>query len=155
MCSIKIPSGHSVSITDECLDAFQVLRSGRGCNKLQYLIFRIADDESSVVVEDSSSEPNYEVFRRKLSSAVDGQGRPMPRYGVYDVEYDLGQDGKRAKTVFFTWVPQNTPLKLCMMYASTNEQLKNALNLKIFIHADSADELEWKNVLNQASGGRV
>ncbi|PLB53568.1 cofilin, actophorin [Aspergillus steynii IBT 23096] len=150
---MSIPSG--VTITDECLDAFRALHSGRGRNKLQYVIFKIADDEASVVVEDSSSEHDYETFRQKLSSAVDSNGRPLPRYGVYDVEYDLGEDGKRAKTVFFTWVPQNTPLKLCMLYASTNEQLKNALNLKIFIHADSPDELEWKSVLSQASGGRV
>lgn len=85
---------YSVAITNECLDAFRVLHTGRGRNKLQYVIFKIADDEASVVVEDSSPEHEYEAFCRKLSSAADSQGRPMPRYWVYNVEYNLGDDGK-------------------------------------------------------------
>ena len=46
-------------------------------------------------------------------------------------------------------------VQLCMIYASTKEQLKNALDIKLSIHADSLDEIEWKSVLNVASGGKV
>lgn len=46
-------------------------------------------------------------------------------------------------------------VQLCMIYASTKEQLKNALDIKLSIHADSLDEIEWKFVLNVASGGKV
>lgn len=41
-----------------------------------------------------------------------------------------------------------------MIYASTKEQLKNALDVKLSIHADSSDEIEWKSMVNMASGGK-
>jgi cofilin len=38
-----------------------------------------------------------------------------------------------------------------MLYASTMEQLKRALNLSFFIHAGSEDEVEWETVLKAVS----
>ncbi|KAE8377114.1 hypothetical protein BDV26DRAFT_293541 [Aspergillus bertholletiae] len=150
---MSMPSG--VSITDECLTAYNQLRSGRGAKKPTFVIYRISDDQTTVVVEESSAERDFETFRNRLSSTVDSRGNPAPRYAVYDVEYDLGEDGKRCRTVFISWVPAGTPLKLCMLYASTKEQLRNALDVKLSIHADTPDEIEWKTVLSVASGGKV
>ena len=42
-----------------------------------------------------------------------------------------------------------------MLYASTRETLKNALNIHQSIHADDKSEIEWKNVLEEASGGKA
>jgi hypothetical protein len=43
-----------------------------------------------------SDDPDYEVFREKLENATDSKGKPAPRYGVYDVEFELsGGEGKR------------------------------------------------------------
>ncbi|KAB8204921.1 hypothetical protein BDV34DRAFT_110824 [Aspergillus parasiticus] len=150
---MSMPSG--VSIADECITTFKQLRSGRGAKKPTFVIYRISDDQTAVVVEDSSAEQDFEAFRHKLCSTVDSRGNPAPRYAVYDVEYDLGEDGKRCKTVFISWVPASTPLKLCMLYASTKEQLRSALDVKLSIHADTPDEIEWKTVLSVASGGKA
>ena len=91
------------------------MRSSRGPNKIRFVIFKVSDDQRSVVVDGSSNESDYEVFRCKLSGAGDQAGDtvPPPRFAVYDVEFDLGQDGKRTKSVFISWVPQGTPLKVC------------------------------------------
>ncbi|KAM0355757.1 hypothetical protein ACHAPU_000143 [Fusarium lateritium] len=86
---------YRVTIDGECISAANSLRFSRGPNKTKYIIFKITDDEQSVVVEETSSDTNYETFRERLLSAVDKSGRPAPRYAVYDVDYDLGQDGKR------------------------------------------------------------
>ncbi|KAL1882554.1 hypothetical protein Plec18167_002970 [Paecilomyces lecythidis] len=150
---MSMPSG--VSITDECLTAFSSLRSTRGPRKPKFIIYRISDDEREVIIEESSTEQEYEVFLQKLSSAVDSKGDPTPRFAVYDVEYDLGADGKRCTTVFISWVPSSTPIKPCMLYASTKEQLRNVLDVKVSIHADEVDDLRWQNVLSVASGGRT
>ncbi|KAF5865896.1 hypothetical protein ETB97_001964 [Aspergillus alliaceus] len=150
---MSMPSG--VSIADECLVAYKQLHSGRGAKKPQFVIYRISDDQTTVLVEESSTEMDFEIFRHTLCSAVDVRGQPVPRYAVYDVEYDLGEDGKRCRTVFISWVPSNTPLKLCMLYASTKEQLRNAFDVKLSIHADTPDEVEWKIVLSVASGGKA
>ena len=42
-----------------------------------------------------------------------------------------------------------------MIYASTREVLKNALNLSASIHADDKSDIEWKTVLSVASGGKA
>ncbi|KAF2628123.1 hypothetical protein BU25DRAFT_410240 [Macroventuria anomochaeta] len=61
----------------------------------------------------------------------------------------------RNKTVFIAWVPVGTTLKLCMMYVSTKEQLRRALDIGPSIHANSLDEIEWGAVLREASGGKA
>ncbi|OOO05700.1 Actin-binding, cofilin/tropomyosin domain-containing protein [Aspergillus oryzae] len=122
---MSMPSG--VSIADECITTYKQLRSGRGAKKPTFVIYRISDDQTAVVVEDSSAEQDFKAFCHKLCSTVDSRGNPAPRYAVYDVEYDLGDD----------------------------EQLRSALDVKLSIHADTPDEIEWKTVLSVASGGKA
>jgi hypothetical protein len=42
-----------------------------------------------------------------------------------------------------------------MIYASTREPLKSALNVSTSLHADDKSDIEWKHVLNEASGGKA
>jgi len=149
---MSVDSG--VSINPECITAFNELRLGRG--KTKFIIFKIADNRQEIVVEESSHDPDYEVFRNKLEQAKDGKGKPAPRYGVYDVEFELeGGEGKRNKIVFISWVPSETPTFWSMLYATSRQTLKNALSPQASIHADDKSELEWKNVLSEASGHRA
>ncbi|KAK4863137.1 hypothetical protein LT330_010573 [Penicillium expansum] len=150
---MSLPSG--VSVADDCISAFSELRSQRSSKKPRFIIYRITEDYNTVVIEESSFEQDYEVFRQKLVSAVDAEGNPAPRYAVYDVQYDLGSEGKRSKIVFITWVPRETSIKVRMIYATTKEQVRRFLDVKASIHADDPDELEWKTVLKEASGGKA
>lgn len=68
-----------------------------------------------MAVEEVSFDASYARFLERLASTVDGQGRPAPRYAAYDVEYDLGEEGKRIKSIFISWVPFNTPVKVSTM----------------------------------------
>ncbi|KAI5301917.1 hypothetical protein KEM55_001431, partial [Ascosphaera atra] len=82
-----------ISINPECITSFNELRLGRG--KQKYIIFKIADDNKEIVVEESSADPDYDAFREKLVNAKDSKGKPAPRYAVYDVEFELeGGEGK-------------------------------------------------------------
>ncbi|KAJ4018101.1 hypothetical protein NW766_004177 [Fusarium irregulare] len=150
----EILSFNSVSIDRECIVAASALHFNSG-NKVKFVIFKITNDEQKVVLEETGFETDYEIFRQKLLSAVDGSGKPEPRYAIYDVDYDLGEDGKRTKTVFISWVPQNSPIKLRMLYASTMESLKKALNIGVFIHADGHEDIEWPELIQAASGGKA
>ena len=66
------------------------------------------------MVEETSSDPDYNKFREKLLNAKsknkrgeEGQGG---RYAVFDVEYDAeGGEGKRSKITFISWVPDDAP----------------------------------------------
>ncbi|EPS32321.1 hypothetical protein PDE_07281 [Penicillium oxalicum 114-2] len=143
-----------VSVQDECLTAFNEFRLSKG--KTKYIIYKISDNKRDVVVDAVGHDQDYEVFREQLAASKDSQGRPAPRYAVYDVEYDLGGgEGKRSKIIFISWVPSDTPTLWSMIYASTREVLKNALNLSASIHADDKSDIEWKTVLSEASGGKA
>lgn len=98
------------------------------------MIYKISDDKTSIVVEEQSSDRNYEAFLQKLTSSVDHEGNSAPRYALYDVEYDLHDDGRRyfyqprspvdeciaspsltifrATIVFISWVPEETSTRV-------------------------------------------
>ncbi|GAA87771.1 cofilin, actophorin [Aspergillus luchuensis IFO 4308] len=150
---MSLPSG--VSITAECINAYKEILYKRGAGKPAFVIYKISDDEQSIMVEECSPEKNYEAFLQRLTSAHDNDGKPAPRYAIYDVEYDLNEDGRRATTVFISWMPDVTPTRIRMLYASTKEQLRRALDVKVSIHADDLHDIEWKTILREASGGRL
>jgi cofilin len=85
----------SISVADECISAFNQLRTGPESTRPKFIIYKISDDNKSIVVEETSTAKDYEFFRQKLSAAVDKDGNPAPRYAIYDMEYDLGSEGKR------------------------------------------------------------
>ncbi|CAG8094074.1 unnamed protein product [Penicillium salamii] len=143
----------TVQIQDECITAYQDFSRSHG--KTKYIIYKIADNKKEVAVDSVGHDQDYEVFRNELASAQDSQGRPAPRYAVYDVEYELPGEGKRSKIIFISWVPSDTPTLWSMIYASTREVLKNALNVVTSIHADDKSDIEWKTVLKEASGGKA
>ena len=42
-----------------------------------------------------------------------------------------------------------------MLYATSRQTLKNAINPHTSIHADDKSDIEWKNVLKEASSGKA
>lgn len=42
-----------------------------------------------------------------------------------------------------------------MLYASTMEYLKKAVNMSVFIHADDQEDIEWEELVKAASGGKA
>lgn len=145
-----------VAVGDEVISTFNEFRmSGNKANKNKFIIFKIADNKKDVVVDEVSQETDYEVFRNKLVNAKDDKGNPVPRYAVYDVDFEILNEGKRSKIVFIAWVPGDTPTMWRMVYASTKENLKQALQITSDIHADDKSEIEWKTVLQEASGGKA
>ncbi len=81
----------------ECISAFNELKLGKD---LKWIIYKISDDWKEIVVEETSKEADYQVFRDKLLNAKskDRKGKEGigGRYAVYDVEYDLESgEGKR------------------------------------------------------------
>jgi len=42
-----------------------------------------------------------------------------------------------------------------MLYASTMEYLKKAVNMSVFIHADDQEDIEWEGLVKTASGGKA
>lgn len=91
---LEILNFNSVSIDRACIVAASTLHFNSG-SKVKFVIFKITSDKQKVVLEETGFETDYEIFRQKLISSVDESGKPEPRYAIYDVDYDLGEDGKR------------------------------------------------------------
>ncbi|KAM5456384.1 cofilin [Microsporum audouinii] len=78
-----------VTIHPDCINAYEKLRLGKGAGRTKYIIFKISDNKKEVVVDETSTNDDYEAFREKLVSSKDSNGRPAPRYAAYDVEFQL------------------------------------------------------------------
>jgi hypothetical protein len=101
----------SVSVAPECIQAFNELKLGKD---IKWIIYKISDDWKEIVVEETSKEANFDVFREKLLNAKSKDRRGKEgiggRYAVFDVEYELESgEGSRSKITFISWTPDDAP----------------------------------------------
>jgi len=144
-----------LSVNPDCVTAFNELKLGKGGPK--YIIYKISDDQKEIVVDEIGKEADYNAFREKLVAAKDKNGKSRPSYAIYDVEFELdGGEGKRSKIAFITYINQDdSAVKSRMIYASSRETLKNALNgIAMNWQANDPGELEWADLLKEASKGK-
>lgn len=86
-----------VSVASECITKYNELKLGK---EIKYIIYKLSDDYKEIVVEDYSSDKDWDTFRNKLLNAKasyknkEGKG---PRYAVYDFQWDLASgEGTRC-----------------------------------------------------------
>lgn len=76
-----------VSVSPECITAFNDLKLGKST---KWIIYKISDDWKEIVVEETSSDPDWGKFREKLLNAKSKDKRGKEgmggRYAVFDVE---------------------------------------------------------------------
>ncbi|KAK3632304.1 hypothetical protein LTR56_016437 [Elasticomyces elasticus] len=148
-----------VSVSPDCITAFNELKLGKGQTP-KWIIYKISDDWKEIVVEETSTEADYPKFREKLLAAKSknkkGEEGMGGRYAVYDFEYEAPNgEGKRNKIVFLSWVPDDAPQYPRMMYSTSKDALKRALNgVAVDIQANDADDIEHESVLQRVSKGR-
>lgn len=77
------------------------------------------------------------------------------KYAVYDFEYEIGNgEGKRSKIVFFTWSPDTSSVRDKMVYASSKDSLRRALNgVAADIQGTDFSEISYDTVLEKVSRG--
>jgi cofilin len=150
-------SQSGATVNQECIEAYNSLKLNK---KYKYIIFKLSDDFKEIVVESTSDDaPEYDDFREKLvkaqSKTKSGTVCKGPRYAVYDVEYELASgEGKRNKITFIAWSPDDAGIQPKMIYASSKEALKRALNgIAVEIQANDTDDIEWDSVLKTVSKG--
>jgi len=141
-------SRSGVGLNPECVSAFEDLKLGRD-KSLKYIVFKLSDDKKTITVEKKGSEANYETFLGDLPEQD-------CRYAVYDFEYELiTGEGKRQKLCFFTWSPDDAPVRSKMVYASSKDALRRSLN---GVHADvqgsDYSEVAYETVLEKVSKGQ-
>lgn len=127
------------------MTAFNDLKLGK---KYKFVLFGLNDNKTEIIVKDTSSEEEYDAFLEKLPEND-------CLYAVYDFEYEIGgNEGKRSKIVFYTWSPDTAPIRSKMLYASSKDALRRALNgVSTDIQGTDFSEVAYESVLDKVSRG--
>ncbi|KAM9934427.1 hypothetical protein OXX80_005988 [Metschnikowia pulcherrima] len=135
----------NVTVADESLAAFNDLKLGK---KSKFIIFALNAEKTQIVVDKTSSDDDYESFLAELPE-------DECKYAVYDFEYEIGGgEGKRTKIVFYTWSPDTAPVRSKMVYASSKDALRRALNgIAADIQGTDFSEVAYDSVLERVSRG--
>ncbi|KAK6436309.1 hypothetical protein LTR95_007495 [Oleoguttula sp. CCFEE 5521] len=138
-----------VSVSPDCIQQFNDLKLKK---ETKWIIYALSDDYKEIVVEETSTDPDYSKFREKLK----GKEQIGARYAVFDVEFDAeGGAGLRNKIMFLSWVPDEAGLYPRMMYSTSKEALKRSLNgIAVDIQANDADDIEHENIISRVRKGR-
>jgi len=129
-----------VSVAPESVKMFNDLKLGKD---IKWIIYKVGNDGKEIVVDESSTDQDYEVFRQKLI----GDGA-QSRYAVFDVAYKTDDGGKRNKIAFITWIPSDASVRPKMVYSTSKEALKRSLNgFHADIQANDVEDLEWESIL--------
>lgn len=114
--------------------------------KSKFIIFALNDKKTEIIVEETSTEQSYDAFLEKLPEND-------CKYAVYDFEYEIGGgEGKRSKIVFYTWSPDTAPIRSKMVYASSKDALRRALNgVSTDIQGTDFSEVAYESVLERVS----
>jgi cofilin len=149
-------SQSGATVSEECIQAYNDLKLAK---KYKYIIFKLSDDNKEVVVEEASSDKDWEAFREKLVNAKtkskSGAVGKGPRYAVYDFEYSLASgEGERNKITFIAWSPDDAGVMAKMVYASSKEALKRSLTgIATELQANDPDDIEYDSILKTVSKG--
>lgn len=138
-----------VGVHDDALKAFNEFKLGGGKKDApNYIIYRISDDKTQIVIDTKGRAATYDEFTELLPENE-------CRYAVYDFDYELaGGAGKRAKIIFYTWAPDTTPIRNKMIYASSRDALRRALNgVAVDIQGADYSEVDYETVLSRVTRG--
>ncbi|KAL6944875.1 cofilin [Hanseniaspora vineae] len=135
----------SVAVADKSLAAFNDLKLGK---KYKFILYGLNDDKTKIVVKETSTDADYDNFLEKLPEND-------CLYAIYDLEYEISAgEGKRSKIVFFTWSPDTAPIRSKMVYASSKDSLRRALNgVSTDIQGTDFSEVAYETVLEKVSKG--
>ncbi|GJJ70144.1 cofilin [Entomortierella parvispora] len=128
-----------VSLQKGCVESFTELKLKKAH---KFIIYKLSDDLKEIVVDKAVSAGTYDEFLAELP--VD-----QCRYAVYDFDYTL-PDGERNKIVFYTWSPDDAKTRTKMVYSSSKDALRKALQgVAIEIQGTDLDEVAHDTVLER------
>jgi len=142
-----------VQASQECQDTYSLLKTRKG---LKYIVFALSPDNKEIIVEKSGEKAGdekdaYDAFCAILKGTP---GPPQCRWGIYDLEFEKGEDGKRSKICFFAWAPDDARIKEKMLYASSKDALRKSLvGIQLDIQGADVDDIEFETVLEKANRG--
>ena len=108
-----------VAVSDECITAYNAMQLRKSH---RYMQMKVSDDKSTIVIEKQVEQSSWDDF---ISQLPKDEGR----FVVYDYPRPKKADGTGAGDVliFIAWTPDTAPVSKKMLYASSQESLKQRL----------------------------
>lgn len=122
-----------VKIADECQAAFKEMQLR---HQISSIMYKIENKKTIVIDTQNDKSKSYEQFVASL---------PMkePRYCLVDVDYTTKSGAEHSKMVFIFWCPDDCGVKDKMLYASSKDTIKKALQgIQLEIQATEKSEVE-------------
>ncbi|KAF9579117.1 cofilin, partial [Lunasporangiospora selenospora] len=133
-----------VQVSPNCITAFNDLKLGK---KHYYIIYKISDDQTEIVVEkavEKSSNQTFDFFTSELKS-------DECRWAVLDFDYET-TEGPRNKICFITWAPESAKIRSKMIYASSKDSIRKSLpGIGAEIQATDFDEVSHEAILEKVT----
>ncbi|CCH43481.1 Cofilin [Wickerhamomyces ciferrii] len=121
--------------------SFNELKLGK---KFKFILYELNSSKTEIVVKETSTSKDYDEFLGKLPENDS-------LYAVYDFEYESGE-GLRSKIIFFAWSPDTAPIRSKMVYASSKDALRKALNgVAADIQGTDYSEVSYETILKKVS----
>jgi len=138
-------SRSGVALADDCISEFQELKLKKA---FKYIIYKINDSKTQIVVDTKGSEDDYDVFLSKLPEKE-------CRYAIYDFAYTNDEGAPRNKILFYTWSPDDAPIRSKMISSSSKDALRRSLTgIQIEVQGTAFDEVSHETVLDKCLKGR-
>ncbi|TPX61139.1 hypothetical protein SpCBS45565_g07344 [Spizellomyces sp. 'palustris'] len=136
------PISSGVGVQDSAVEAFQELKLKK---KYRYIIYKINDNNTEIVVEKTVESADYEDFVASLPAS-------QCRYCVYDFQYDTAGEGIRNKILFYVWSPDTSKIKQKMLYAASKDALRKKLDgIYTEIQCTDLSEVSHDTVLDKVT----
>lgn len=138
-----------VKVNAQCGQEFEKMKMSK---EYRYVIFKLNDKLTEIVVDECGPrDATYDDMKAKL---LEHAANKECRYACFDLEFKTPLEGNPAnKIVFVAWNPENSTLKPRMVYTSSKDYLKKALQVVPELQATDADELSIENAIEKASKG--
>ncbi|XP_019420919.1 PREDICTED: actin-depolymerizing factor 7-like [Lupinus angustifolius] len=106
-----------MAVHDECKLKYQELKAKRSH---RFIVFKI--EEQQIVVEKvGGSTESYDDFQASLPA-------DECRYAVYDFDFVTNENCQKSKIFFIAWSPENSRVRMKMVYASSKDRFKRELD---------------------------
>lgn len=127
-------------------DIAAVIRDIQIKSQYKYIIFKLTDDYTEVVVDKKADKScTYDDF---VEDMVVAEKSKQCRWAVVDVQYKTRSGMDKNKLVYFTWNPDNAVIKQKMVYAASNDAVKKAIGNAVGVTVQGTDlsELDFDEV---------
>lgn len=133
-----------MKVNKECTPVFDELKMKK---MHRYILYKLNDTMTEIIVDETGArDETYDDFKNKLLAVAE---RQECRYAVFDLDFMFNGQEKN-KIIFFAWNPENAKTKPKMIYTSSKDYLKKALQLVIEVQATDADEISLETATERA-----